>query len=158
MEPGSEQLIMGGAVGAVVGLFLGYWYGRRSAPGSEQARDLEQKLEEARVEQRGFQDRVTEHFAESAAKLNSLTEHYRDVHEHLANSAESLVGDGARAAFVALEAPKDDPPALESSDLVTEPPRDYAVKSSPDSPGVLNERFGLDDEDVPPGSNDSPKS
>ena len=156
MEPGSEQMLIGAAIGAIIGLLIGYMVGRRTAPGAVEARDLELKLEETRAEQRNFQERVTEHFAESAEKLNRLSEQYREVFQHLAVGAETLVGEGASGAFRALEAPAENP-AIEADNVVAEPPRDYAPKTSPDDPGVLNENFGLD-KDAPPGSSGSPKS
>jgi uncharacterized membrane-anchored protein YhcB (DUF1043 family) len=157
LEPGMEQMVIGAAIGAIVGIFLGYVTGRRTAPGSEQTRELEQKLESTLADSRRFEERVAVHFAESAEKLNRLTEQYREIHEHLASGAEALVREGAGSAFTALGAPSSELPAIESEDVVVEPPRDYAPKSSPDAPGVLNESFGIERDDVPPHSSDAPK-
>lgn len=150
VEPGSDQTILFAIIGAVVGLFLGYIFGHRSAPGTEKAKELEEKLDSTLAEKRQFEERVTEHFAASADKLNRLTEQYREIHQHMMTGAEALCNDGASGAFKALDGPADtdDSPAIESDDVVVEPPRDYAPKTSPEEPGVLNERFGLEN-DVP---------
>lgn len=160
MEPGSDQTILFAVIAAVVGIVLGYIFGRRTAPGSREKRELEEKLEDMLAQKRHFEERVTEHFSQSAEKLNRLTEQYRDVHQHLAAGADALCNTGASAAFVALEAPATpaEPPAIEVDDVVMEAPRDYAPKASPEAPGVLNERFGLDAEDAPPASASTPRS
>jgi hypothetical protein len=40
--------------------------------------------------------------------------------------------------------------AIEADSVQLEPPRDYAPKASPESPGVLDEDYGVDKDDVPP--------
>lgn len=157
METVTEQMVIGVAIGAIVGILVGYFIGRRTAPGSEQTRELEQKLESTLADSRRFEERVAGHFAESAEKLNRLTDQYREIHEHLASGAENLVREGAGSAFTALSAPSSELPAIESDDMVVEPPRDWAPKTSPDAPGVLNENFGIERDEVPPHSSDKPK-
>lgn len=157
MESGTEQLVIAAVISAILGIFIGYFIGRRTAPGSDRARELEQKLESALSDSRRFEERVSEHFAQSAEKFNQLTEQYQEIHQHLASGAEALVREGAGKAFVALGSPSKEVPAIESDDVVMEPPRDYAPKSSPDDPGVLNENFGIEREDTPPHSSDGPK-
>ncbi|MDP5071389.1 MAG: DUF1043 domain-containing protein, partial [Congregibacter sp.] len=76
---------------------------------------------------------------------------YRDVYEHIASGASELCSDSEAARFVALAPPETpDHETIESDSVVVEPPRDYATKTSPGDPGVLDERFGLDGEDKPP--------
>ena len=99
-----------------------------------------------------MQARVEEHFAGSAQKLDALTQQYKEVYSHIAAGAAELCPGTEVPRFEALDAPEteSDSAVLEADDLVVEPPRDYAPKSSPDDPGVLNERFGLETTDVPP--------
>lgn len=151
MEPGMESTILA----AVVALIIGFFLGRRMAPGSQETRELEGKLDEAKAHQERYETRVNAHFADTASKLNALTQNYRDVYEHLANGATDLCSQDGAAQFNALaapaaqEAPEDT--VIEQESVVVEAPRDYAPKTSPDDPGVLNERFGLEDgEDKPP--------
>jgi uncharacterized membrane-anchored protein YhcB (DUF1043 family) len=193
-----DAVVIGGAVG---GLVVGFIFGRQTAPGSSEARDLQKQLDEAQAENRRLAAGVRDHFVAAAEKLNRLTEQYREVHQHMAAGAAALCGGDNAAAFAALEAPRDiegelsedaqevsedvpaesgaqrqddgdttaqavvEPPrdyapddddgaAGDSGDAEgdtdsaqsVEPPRDYAPKASPDDPGVLNERFGLDDD------------
>jgi len=151
----SEDMIVPLLIGAIVGLFIGYFFGRRSAPGSEENRDLQKKLDSLNDERTRFERQVNAHFADTAGKLNALTENYREVYEQIASGAATLCTESKSPNFTALAPPAqagDDSSSgtIESDSVVVEPPRDYAPKSSPDDPGVLNERFGMDGEDVPP--------
>jgi uncharacterized membrane-anchored protein YhcB (DUF1043 family) len=138
--------------GAVIGLLIGYFTGRRTAPGSEAARELEQKIETLESTRDRFEQRVNAHFADTASALNTLTDNYRSVYEHIANGATELCSnESAAASFTALSPPAaDEPAAIEADSVIVEPPRDYATKTSPDDPGVLDERFGLEGEEKPP--------
>lgn len=143
-------------IAAVVALIIGFFLGRRMAPGSQETRELESKLDEAKAHQERYESRVNAHFADTASKLNALTQNYRDVYEHLASGASDLCSKDGAAQFTALAAPEtedtgDSDEVIEQESVVVEPPRDYAPKTSPDDPGVLNERFGLEgSEDTPP--------
>ena len=84
-----------------------------------------------------------EHFSNTATLLNTLTESYRDVHNHMAMGASTLCqGQGP----VALEKISSAPDAAEiPAELAdVQPPLDYAPKSSPNETGMLNEEFGLE--------------
>ena len=150
MNNGMEDPVLIAVIGAVIGLLIGYFLGRRSAPSSVQTRELEEQLSDATASRERFEQRVNDHFAETAGKLNALTENYREVYEHIASGAAELSPQAGAAAFTALAAPADEDKAIEADEVMVEAPRDYAPKTSPDDPGVLNERFGLDGEDVPP--------
>lgn len=155
----TEEQIIAAIVGAVVGLFIGYLMGRRSAPGSEQLRDMEKQLDEARGAKERFERKVNTHFTDTAAKLNLLTDNYRAVYEHLANGAVELCSEDKARAFSALNPPTpEDDDAIDNESVMVEPPRDYAPKTSPDDPGVLNERFGLDGEGGDEEKNDGEES
>jgi hypothetical protein len=137
--------------GAVVGLLIGYFTGRRLSPGSHETRELERQLDEATAKQERYEQRVNAHFADTASKLNALTDNYREVYEHIANGASELCPGGEELNFTALTAPENDGhETIEADSIMVEAPRDYAPKISPDDPGVLNERFGMDGKDVPP--------
>lgn len=147
----SEEQVFAAIVGAIIGLLIGFYFGRRSAPGSEENRELRQQLEDAQNARERYEQRVDAHFTSAASKLNALTENYRDIYAHLASGAAELCTQGKAAEFNALAAPQsDESAAIESDSVMVEAPRDYAPKASPDDPGVLNERFGLEGEDTPP--------
>lgn len=130
----------------IVAGLAGYLLGRRSTAGSQQARELENRLDQVTRDKQHFEDRVTEHFAETATRLNTLTENYRAIHEHLAEGADTLCAGNLSVTVRRLGGDAD----LDADLLNVEPPRDYAPKSSPSEKGMLNEGFGLDKEDVAP--------
>ena len=155
MNGSMEDMVIPALIGAIVGLFIGYLAGRRTAPGSEQHRELEQQLESMKEERTRFEQQVNSHFAETAGKLNALTENYRDVYAHLASGAAALCAKDAQPRFEALAPPvaadgEDDTRTIEADSVVVEPPRDYATRASEADPGVLDERYGMDSDDVPP--------
>lgn len=151
MNTGMDGPLFMAIAGAVIGLIIGYFTGRRTAPGSETARDLGEKLEQAEAARERYEQRVNAHFADTANKLNALTANYRDVYQHLAGGASELCSDDDAAQFKALEAPQEpEHETIDADSVVVEAPRDYAAKTSPSDPGVLDERFGLDGEEKPP--------
>lgn len=156
MNGSVEDLFIPVLIGAIVGLIIGYLAGRRGAPGAEQARDLERQLDTLRDERGKFEQRVNEHFADTAGKLNALTENYRDVYAQIASGAAALCSTDQGPRFDALAAPggKDGDgkgnDSIDADSVQLEPPRDYAPKTSPESPGVLDDSYGVNKEDVPP--------
>lgn len=130
----------------IVAGLAGYLFGRRSTAGSKQARELENRLDQVTRDKQHFEDRVTEHFAETATRLNTLTENYRAIHEHLAEGADTLCAGNLSVTVARLSGDGD----LDADLLNVEPPRDYAPKSSPSETGMLNEGFGLDKDDIAP--------
>ncbi|WP_439101856.1 YhcB family protein [Congregibacter sp.] len=151
MNTGTVDPVVIAIAAAILGLLIGYFAGRRTAPGSEEARELTEKLEQAESARARYEQRVNAHFADSADKLNTLTANYRDIYAHIAGGASELCSEEEAARFQSLEAPKDSGhDTIEADSVVVEPPRDYAAKTSPDDPGVLDERFGLDGEEKPP--------
>ncbi|MEM1404764.1 MAG: YhcB family protein [Pseudomonadota bacterium] len=151
MNSGMEDLIFVGIVCAAIGLLIGYLTGRNMAPGSQQTRELEDALENAQQSRERFEQQVNSHFADTADKLNALTANYKDVYEHLARGAQDLCTTEGAKAFSSLQSiGADEIKAIESDEVITEPPLDYAPKASPEDPGVLNERFGLDEDEAPP--------
>ncbi len=151
MNAVSEDQLIAALIGAVIGLVIGYVMGGRMAPGSQQTRELEDELQLAKASHERFEQRVNAHFADTASKLNALTDNYRDVYAHIASGAADLCTQEGGADFTALTAPENTASeAIEADSVVVEPPRDYAPKSSPDDPGVLNERFGLEGDESPP--------
>ena len=145
-------VIAAGAAMLVMGLVLGMLWGRRSTPASQKYREVERKLDQVLQDKKAYEDEVVEHFTDTAKLLNSLTESYRDVHNHLARGAATLCqGEGP----VSLERLEDSGARAEiPADLAQiQPPLDYAPKSSPDEKGMLNEEFGLERQATKPGAN-----
>lgn len=126
-------------VGAGAGLLLG----RRSGGDARRLRDAERKLDQVMQEKRGYEAEVVEHFSQTARLLNSLTDSYREVHNHLSQGAERLCQDHAPVSLGRLQSQDDDaeiPPHLAN----IQPPLDYAPKSSPEDKGILAEEYGIE--------------
>ena len=99
-------LISVALVAFVIGCGLGYYL----TAGRE--RKADERAERVEAEMAAYRGNVTEHFRETAVKFRQLGEHYRALHEHLADGAEALcdVPDkGAKLEFsplAELEAPR----------------------------------------------------
>lgn len=133
------------AAALVIGFGLGLLLGRRSSPAGQKHREVERKLDQVLQDKKAYEDDVVEHFSDTARLLNNLTESYRDVHNHLATGASTLCQGQGPVNLDRLQNERDPaeiPPEL--ADI--QPPLDYAPKSSPLEPGMLNEEFGLDRE------------
>jgi len=136
-------LLGGGAIGALV---------FRSFDTRSQNRALEERAFRAEDELKRYQQDVAEHFAKTSELVNGLTQSYRDVYEHLANSAlklttpalsrqilesanTQLLGTGNNTTFLTEEQ--------------IEAPRDWAPKTAT---GQLSEEYGLHEEHDVPGN------
>ena len=132
-ELSRDVLLAAGAIVAIIGLLLGYLWGRRTSTAAKKYREVERKLDQV------LQDKKL---------LNNLTENYRDVHNHLAKGADTLCqGQGP----VSLERSENNLSRAEiPADLAgIQPPLDYAPKTSPSEKGMLNEEFGLERQPTP---------
>lgn len=78
-------VVAGGAAGAAVVWALGARLGQGKA------------VAELKKENEQFRDRVSEHFVETAALINNLTDSYKAVFDHLSSGAEKLVDKKALA-------------------------------------------------------------
>jgi uncharacterized membrane-anchored protein YhcB (DUF1043 family) len=137
--------VIGGAVLLLLGLGLGMLLGRRTSPESQKSREVERQLDQVLQDKKAYEDEVVEHFTDTAKLLNSLTDSYREVHNHLASGAAQLCQGQGPVVMGTLENSRDSTeiPA-QLADI--QPPLDYAPKTSPDEKGMLNESFGLESE------------
>ncbi|MFC6669475.1 YhcB family protein [Marinobacterium aestuariivivens] len=166
MEQTSIWII--GIVALAIGGLIGYLLGRSGSDAGER-QTLQRQLDEAREELGGYKQEVTEHFEKTAELVNQLTQSYRDVHQHLAQGAQTLgASEAARLALKDVmqprleeteeESPREaaegrdeaapipvitDVVENEEAEKMPEPPRDYATKAA-DEEGTLSERYGLD--------------
>lgn len=138
-----EFLIMAGTILFCLGGLLGALFGRTLIPAGNQ-KNLENNLQATRDELTQYQQNVASHFAETSRLVHSLTESYKDVHDHLAKGAITLTNAeitekmiAAGEASLGLEAES----ALEQQ--CVEQPKDWAPKA-----GALSEDYGLDELDT----------
>lgn len=137
--------------GAGLGAFLLYLFRAQVY-----SRELEQRLHQAESTLQSYQRDVAEHFAQTSQLVNNLTQSYREVHEHLANSALKLATPAISRQI--LESANSSLMGAEKTYLNEqrfEPPRDWAPKTSSSS-DTLSEDFGLHDnhrdDETPPGA------
>ena len=117
---------------------------------------LQNQLDELQNDFKDYQNKVSDHFGTTAHLINKLTDSYRDVHEHMANGAESLCEDeavknrlsDALLSSNALLSGKMTKRRAERSKAI-EQPKDYAPKQASDERGTLSEEFGMKPEDKP---------
>jgi len=142
-----------------IGLVVGSLLTRSLHPQEKQRKELEDKLLKAQDEHKEYQHKVTEHFVTTSTLVNSMTESYRGLHEHLASSAMHLTnpeisrqlidaGYGRISNDLASEAL-----ANSIASEIPAPPKDYAPKVPG---GVLSEDYGLKEENpTAPNTSDS---
>lgn len=137
--------VIGGAVLLVLGLGIGMLLGRRTSPQSQKSREVERKLDQVLQDKKAYENEVVDHFTDTAKLLNSLTESYREVHNHLASGAAELCQGQGPVVMSRLDSGAD-PAEIPAQLADIQPPLDYAPKTSPDEKGMLNESFGLEKE------------
>jgi hypothetical protein len=142
-----DILIGTGLCALIVGGLLGMLFGRNSTAGSQQARELEKRIDQLTRDKQAYENRVTEHFVETADRLNALTDMYRGIHEHLAEGASTLCVGKNDVSVKRLASAVDDGEVPQEA-LNIEPPRDYAPKAEGET-GMLNESFGIERESTP---------
>ena len=137
--------VISGAVLLLLGLGIGMLLGRRTSPQSQKSREVERQLDQVLQDKKAYEDEVVEHFTDTAKLLNSLTDSYREVHNHLASGAAALCQGQGPVVMGALEN-SGDSTEIPAQLADIQPPLDYAPKTSPDEKGMLNESFGLESE------------
>jgi uncharacterized membrane-anchored protein YhcB (DUF1043 family) len=150
-----DILIGTGLCALIVGGLLGMLFGRNSTAGSQQARELNKRIDQLTRDKQAYENRVTEHFVETADRLNALTDMYRGIHEHLAEGASTLCVGKNDVSVKRLAGTADDSEVPQES-LNIEPPRDYAPKAEGET-GMLNESFGIEREQTP-GTHQGPSA
>lgn len=127
----------------VCGIVIGALVTRLNRPTGQQ-RELESELQKAQEELATYRHDITNHFAETAQRINTLNQSYRDVHDHLASSAlkfanveisRQMLGKTSSSESLIKE-------TLPTDESI-EPPRDWAPKT-PGETGMLSESYGID--------------
>lgn len=159
MEQSSVWVI--GIVALAIGAVIGYLMGRSGEEDTSAQDALKKQLDEAQQELNSYKDQVNSHFAQTAELVNNLTESYKEVHQHLASSAQELCKDGlaAQSLEAAMQPKLEETAEAEEVPTVTEAvaapanaepeqPRDYAPKKD-DEEGTLSETYGLQEKAEP---------
>ncbi|MEZ5555906.1 YhcB family protein [Haliea sp.] len=142
-------LIVTGAITLLVGGAVGLLLGRRLSADGQRLRDTERKLDQMTQDKRAYENEVVEHFTQTARLLNTLTDSYRNVHNHLAAGAETLCQDKGPVSLERLQGGAEDDAEIPAHLAHIQPPLDYAPKTSPGEKGMLNEEFGIERQPKP---------
>ena len=137
-------LLVTASIAFIAGGLLSLILNRTLSSGEQKTRSLETRLQQAEENLSGYQQEVTEHFAETAQLVNNLTQSYRDVHQHLAGSALKLANVDISKQLMSAQMPSegDAVPTLTITEDSFQPPKDWAP-----SEGTLSEEYGLKDDD-----------
>lgn len=142
----TPELIVIGATALVAGIIIGAVLSRLFNSGNRKNRDLENQLRDSANARKEYEQEVSEHYVKTAKLVDELTESYRQVHNHLAEGAATLLHTHHSTPLMKTI------PSREQIDAILEPvvedkvlqPLDYAPKKSPNEKGMLDESFGLD--------------
>lgn len=142
------ELIVIGVAALLIGTGAGVMLARLFNSDNRKRHDLEKQLQDVNTDMKHYQQEVSEHYVKTARLVDDLTESYRQVHNHLAEGAATLLHTRGAAPLMKTI------PSREQIDAISEPvpenkvlpPLDYAPKKSPDEKGMLDESFGLDKE------------
>lgn len=72
------------------GLGIGFLAAYLVIPRSGRIQDLERDLESAQTAHKDYRDKVNQHFQKTAELFEDMTDRYRAVYRHMANSAQVL--------------------------------------------------------------------
>lgn len=133
----AEIVWLVGVLAFIFGLVIGvmaYHFISRSKGGTK----LQKRIDILESEIETYQKKVNNHFMTTAQLVNQLTENYREVHRHLASSADELctnedIQDQLQDALMSAGGLlSTDDKHRDNSDFIA-PPKDYAPKESPES-------------------------
>jgi uncharacterized membrane-anchored protein YhcB (DUF1043 family) len=112
-------------------------------------KQLEAQLQKLAEEHENYKSSVHTHFSGTARLLSDMTDSYRKVYLHVANSAQALCPDYisnqlnlSSEAKALLERQQD-----EDSKMPPAPPLDYAARTNPGRKNSLAEDYGIDPPD-----------
>ena len=151
-------IIITAATFFLIGAGIGRLFARKNQAGDHSVQDLEKKLAQSERQLKRYQQEVTEHFLKVSHLTTSMSQSYRQIHEHLATSAirlaspeigRQLLKSGGSDLNLTDE---DGKPLINPEDV--QPPRDYAPKVPG---GILSEDYGLGDNEAKKASPDRPE-
>ena len=79
-----------GLIIAAIAFAAGAMSGKFIAPNARRIKELEETIEENKLQHQSYKDTVAEHFSESAHMFGDITEKYRSLYEHMSTGAYNL--------------------------------------------------------------------
>lgn len=124
-------LIAGGAGLLLVGLGLGFWAAQlRSGKQVAKAADVQRQFDD-------YRQSVTQHFGRTAEHFQAIGAQYRELYEHMASGADTLIDPQAieeKLSFVptaVIEPPGDNDDSAAVETTTTEPAESQAEDADP---------------------------
>ena len=150
------ELLLSSALSLAVGIIIGIVGARLLSANGKKTAKMEKHLTDTENKMNAYKQEVSQHFEKTAMLIDELNESYRNVHNHLADAAHSLSDAPYNSTSIKTI------PAKEHIEAITEQkitkdrvaPLDYAPKTSPLEPGMLDENFGINGDKNP--ANDTP--
>jgi uncharacterized membrane-anchored protein YhcB (DUF1043 family) len=150
------ELLLSSSLALAIGIIIGIIGTRLFSANGKKTAEMEKHINDAENKMNAYQKEVNQHFAKTAHLLDELNESYRNVHNHLADAAHTLSDAPYNDASIKTIPPKEQIEAIAERKSTTDaaPPLDYAPKTSPYQPGMLDETFGIKGDKEP--ANDEP--
>lgn len=79
--------------GVILGALIGYFIRQPTKEAKQREDQLNEQIKHKEDELAQYKQQVADHFLHTANLVNSMTESYRAVHEHLADGARTLCSD-----------------------------------------------------------------
>jgi len=90
------------SIGIVIGGMAGYYFAKLSEFSKKQKLALETKLQQTEQELVKYKDQVSSHFRETASLINTMTESYQKVHEHLVKGSVDLCNHAVEVSAITV--------------------------------------------------------
>ena len=128
----------------IIGVAAGALLLSRFSNEQHQSRELQKHLHDSQDALKNYKLEVNQHFTETARLLKQMAESYRDVHNHLAQGAQSLASDGSNTPLMQKLPEIDSMASVDDNTARIAPPLDYAPKTSPYDRSTLTEEYDLE--------------
>jgi uncharacterized membrane-anchored protein YhcB (DUF1043 family) len=139
-----ENMILISSITFVVGMLVGATANHFLRSETSKNRRLEHQLDDLQQKKTQYQAEVSDHFMQTAAILNRLSEDFQEAQAQLTKAASKLCGDAEAEQFKKLPVTLTQGEIIQDQEETTEqPPLDYAPKSTDKDMGTLQEGYGL---------------
>ena len=150
------ELLLLSALSLAAGIIIGIIGTRLLSVNGKKTAKIEKHLADTESKMNTYKQQINQHFEKTAELVDELNESYRNVHNHLADAAHSLSDAPYNSTSIKTIPAKEQIETIAEQKTATDtfPPLDYAPKTSPLEPGMLDESFGINGNKTP--ANDDP--
>ena len=139
------ELLLSSILSLAVGIIIGIVGTRLLSANGKKTAKMEKHLTDTENKMNSYKQEVSQHFEKTAMLIDELNESYRNVHNHLADAAHSLSDAPYNSTSIKTIPAKEQIEAISEQKITkgTIAPLDYAPKTSPLEPGMLDESLSL---------------